>query len=122
MQRTKEGFEAPEEPKLPTDYVVVGTEWREWYVRREMAQFVDGELDRNPLPRWTAFVDMTGARVRVRSRLIEYVLQCTVEQRALARPIRTGMKTGDCSRYGRGLSDRLGRAPAVVGLEVWIAL
>ncbi len=29
--------------------------------------------------------DLTGARVRVRARLIEYIYQCTAEQRALAR-------------------------------------
>jgi hypothetical protein len=31
------------------------------------------------------FVDLTGARLRVRTRLIEYIHQCTAEQRTLTR-------------------------------------
>jgi hypothetical protein len=34
-------------------------------------------------PKWVKFVHLTGARVRLRTRQIEYVCQCTTEQRAV---------------------------------------
>jgi hypothetical protein len=40
------------------------------------------------VPAWVTFVDLTGARVRVRTRLIECLFHCTADQRALARAFR----------------------------------
>jgi hypothetical protein len=77
------------------DYFIVGTNMLEWYVSKEMAAFIDGCLDQDPTPRWVSFVDLTGARVRVRGRLVQYVLQCTVDQRSLARAMRRAMSKED---------------------------
>jgi hypothetical protein len=70
---------------LPVDYFLVVSNFEVWYVSREMSQAIETSLNETPVPRWVMFVDLTGARVRVRARLIEYVYQCTAEQRALAR-------------------------------------
>lgn len=86
MNRLKEGTAEPDEPLLPDDYFVVdSTDFGEWYVSREMAQHVEACLDQAPTPRWVVFVDVTGARVRVRTRLIAYVWQCAAAQRELER-------------------------------------
>jgi hypothetical protein len=85
MENTKERFDRPGQPELPVDYFIVLTQYEDWYVSREMAQAVEATLAEAPAPEWVAFVDLTGARVRVRTRLINCVYQCTAEQRALAR-------------------------------------
>lgn len=77
MDNTKE--------QLPVDYFLVVTHAEWWYVSRLMAQAVEASLNESPVPEWVTFVDLTGARVRVRVRLIESIYQCTAEQRALAR-------------------------------------
>lgn len=85
MENTKERFERSGQPELPVDYFLVVAHFEEWYVSREMAQAIEASLNQTPAPRWVMFVDLTGARVRVRTRLVEYIYQCTAEQRALAR-------------------------------------
>lgn len=72
----------------PTNYFVLSTEYEEWFVSREMAKAIELELDRTPRPTWIIFVDLSGARVRLRTRLVETVRQCTAEQRAIRRAIR----------------------------------
>jgi hypothetical protein len=67
------------------DYFLVVAHFAAWYVSREMAQGIETALNQTPAPQWVTFVDLTGARVRLRARLIEYICQCTGEQRALAR-------------------------------------
>jgi hypothetical protein len=85
MENTKERFERPGQPELPVDYFLVAARFELWYVSREMAQAIEASLSETPAPRWVMFVDLTGARIRVRARLIEYIYQCTAEQRSLAR-------------------------------------
>jgi hypothetical protein len=85
MENTKERFESPGQPELPVDYFLVAAGFEEWYVSREMAQAIEATLNQTPTPRWVTFVDFTGARVRVRTRLVQYIRQCTAEQRAMAR-------------------------------------
>ena len=85
MQKTRDRFAEPRDPEGPGDYFVVGTQSQDWYVSRDMARFVEACLDQVPVPRWIAFVDLTGARVRLRARLVLSVCQCTAEQRAQAR-------------------------------------
>jgi len=72
-------------PELPVDFFWVETSSMCWFVSREMARAVEMTLTRKLLPRWVTFVDLTGARVRVRTRLIEVVSQSTAEQRVMAR-------------------------------------
>ena len=67
------------------DFFVVSTEWDTWCVSTEMARHVEASLDTEPMPRWVTFVDVTGARVRLRAGSVESVTQRSVEQRALGR-------------------------------------
>ena len=46
-----------------------------WMISREMAAFIDRELDRWPRRRWICFVDLLGARVRLRAELIRALRQ-----------------------------------------------
>lgn len=85
MENTKERFVRSGQPELPVDYFLVVAHFDEWYVSREMAQAIEISLNEKPAPQWVMFIDLTGARVRVRTRLIECVCQCTAEQRALTR-------------------------------------
>lgn len=67
------------------DFFVVSTEWDNWCVSTEMARYIDATLDADPLPRWVTFVDLTGARVRVRADTIASLTQRSAQQRALTR-------------------------------------
>ena len=67
-----------------TDYFVVCSHNAHWVVSLEMARFVEGCLDRRPPPHWVRFVDLSGARIRLRSESVE---QCTAEQRAVRRAL-----------------------------------
>jgi hypothetical protein len=71
--------------ELPADYFLVVTHDETLPVSRERAMAVEATLREVPTPEWVTFVDVTGARVRMRTRLVEYVRQSTAEQRALAR-------------------------------------
>lgn len=85
MNRVKEQLE-PEEEKSPAgDYFVVETSVGTWYVSTEMARFIEATLDETPQPRWLVFVDLTGARVRVRARTVMSIYQCTGDQRQAER-------------------------------------
>jgi len=85
MTQTQERREQTRMPELPVDFFWVETSSMCWFVSREMARAVEMTLTRKLLPRWVTFVDLTGARVRVRTRLIEVVSQSTAEQRVMAR-------------------------------------
>jgi hypothetical protein len=87
MKSLKERFSESEQPGLPVDYFLVATSDEAWYVSREMAQGLEAALGETPTPRWVTFVDLTGARVRLRARLIWYVEQSTAEQRAKGRAL-----------------------------------
>ena len=67
------------------DFFVVSTEWDNWCVSTEMARHIDETLDADPLPRWITFVDLTGARVRVKADSIESLTQRSAQQRAVTR-------------------------------------
>ncbi len=71
--------------ELPVDYFLVVTHDEVWPVSREMAMAVEATLREVPTPQWVTFVDVTGARLRMRARLIHCVRQSTAEQRALNR-------------------------------------
>ena len=92
MENHRERFEQLGQPELPVDYFFVAARYESWWVSREMAQAIEASLGEVPAPQWVMFVDLTGARVRVRTRLIEYIYQCTAEQRALARAFHRARK------------------------------
>ena len=73
------------QPEALGDFFVVSTEWDTWCVSTEMARHIDACLDADPIPRWVMFVDVTGARVRIRGESIGSVTQRSVEQRATGR-------------------------------------
>ncbi len=67
-------------PRYP-DYFVLETAAGDWIVSREMARFVERELDCWPRRRWIRFVDVVGARVRLRTDLIRSLRQSSQEIR-----------------------------------------
>jgi hypothetical protein len=88
MQTTFHPEETMEHPRSEVrlgDFFVVSTEGDTWCVSTEMARHIDTCLEAEPMPRWIVFVDVTGARVRVRSDRIESLTQRSVEQRAISR-------------------------------------
>ncbi len=67
------------------DYFVVMAEQSSWRVSTAMARAIDAMLDAEPKAKWVKFVDLSGSRVRLRVSQIEYLTQCTAEQRAADR-------------------------------------
>ena len=67
------------------DYFVVSGENCTWYVSTAMARHIEAMLDAEPPAEWVRFVDLSGSRVRLSVRQIDYVCQCTAEQRAFER-------------------------------------
>ena len=88
----KEFPEAAGEPPNAGDYFVLETTFSAWYLSAEMARAVDRDLNASPLPEWTVFVDVTGARVRLRTVRIESLVQCTADQRASGREFHRRLK------------------------------
>jgi hypothetical protein len=85
MNRIKEES-GPEETKPDAgDYFVVDARCNNWYVSTAMARFIEAVLDAEVRALWISFVDLTGARVRVRTGEINAIYQCTVGQRAKER-------------------------------------
>jgi hypothetical protein len=87
MERSRNEFRPPGGGQLESlgDFFVVSTEWDNWCVSTEMARHIDACLDADPLPHWITFVDVTGARVRVRADSIESLTQRSVRQRGVSR-------------------------------------
>jgi hypothetical protein len=79
--RQKEGEESADESPSAGDYFVLEGQFFTWYLSAEMAGAVDRDLSATPLPEWTIFVDLSGARIRVRTSRIQSLVQCTAEQR-----------------------------------------
>jgi hypothetical protein len=78
----EEGAETPREP-VAADYFVVVGEFCTWYVSTEMARFIEECLESGA--KWVKFVDLIGSRIRLRTRQIEFIAQCTADQRATER-------------------------------------
>jgi CTP:molybdopterin cytidylyltransferase MocA len=71
-------------PRAADHFVVVAGDCA-WFVSTEMARFIEACLEAEAAPRWVTFVDLTGARVRLRARLIDAIHQSTADQRAARR-------------------------------------
>ena len=67
------------------DYFLVSGDCCTWCVSTEMARLIEAHLDAEPPARWVRFVDLTGARIRLRTRLIESITQSAADQRASRR-------------------------------------
>jgi hypothetical protein len=81
MTSVRQRDEPAPEPK-PGDYFVLSTREANWYLSPAMAQVVERELVRAGPDEWVTFVDLTGARIRVRAGLVQYLAQCYTENRA----------------------------------------
>jgi hypothetical protein len=92
MNRVNELREDRPDRRGPGDYFVVSGESYSWYVSTAMAKAIEAHLDAKPRPRWVTFVDLAGSRVRVRTRQIEYIHQCTAEQRSAERAFHQSLK------------------------------
>lgn len=91
MNRLKEKEEGDRESEGPGTYFCVATRCGTWYVSTAMARHIEACLDAELRPAWIRFVDLTGARIRVRVRDLEYLNQSTPEQRALEREFNRAM-------------------------------
>jgi hypothetical protein len=70
---------------LHRDHHIVVTTQFSYIVSPVMARHIERELDRRRRPTWITFVDVSGARVRIRSSVIEGVEQSSLETRDLWR-------------------------------------
>ena len=73
-----------EEPPLGDFHVVRGV-YGTFYVTREAAAQVERVLDRRWTPGWVVFRDLAGSRIRIRTRDVRGIYQCTRAQRAADR-------------------------------------
>ena len=73
---------------LYPEYHLLVTRRCHYPVSSVMVVHVERQLRRWPRPRWVTFVDLSGARVRVRASAIEGFEQSTPESRALYRRVR----------------------------------
>jgi len=70
---------------LHRDHHIVVTTQFSYIVSGVMARHIEQELDRRRRPVWVTFVDVSGARVRIRSAVIEGIEQSSLEARDLWR-------------------------------------
>jgi hypothetical protein len=88
MEEGGENFQQP----TAGDYFLVVGEFCTWYISTEMARHIERCLDARKPSHWVKFVDLTGARVRLRIRQIESIIQCSAEQRANEREFFRALK------------------------------
>ena len=95
MNRLEELFQEPEPPEPEGDFFTVETRTDSFAVTRATAQEVEQVLDAAAVPRWVCFTDLSGARHRVLTRLIERVAECTAAQRAASRAFHRARRLED---------------------------
>ncbi|MFN8652344.1 MAG: hypothetical protein U0133_10610 [Gemmatimonadales bacterium] len=67
------------------DCFVLATRDTHWWISTAMARAVEAELVAVPAVRWLTFVDLTGARIRLRADQVTCLAQFFAEQRAAER-------------------------------------
>lgn len=85
VNRLKERLGEPEEEYPAGDYYEILAHNEVFYVSREVAEAVLRLLNRRWPARWIGFTTLSGSAVRIRSRLIQCVQECTGPQRSAAR-------------------------------------
>jgi hypothetical protein len=85
MNRVRQEEEQGAPRPTGLDHFVVSAKSATWYVSTEMARHIEACLDVEHHQGWISFVDLSGARVRLRSVEIEYLAQSTAEQRTAER-------------------------------------
>ena len=88
QERSGEQPEEARQEALYPEYHVVVMRQCAHAVSTVMARHIERQLDRWPRPRWVTFVDVSGARIRVRTDAIEGLEHSTVESRDLWRRFR----------------------------------
>ena len=86
----RDGTEEPRDQGAADYYVVVGENCT-WYVSTEMARFIEECID-SGTSQWVKFVDLIGSRVRLRTRKIDFIAQCTADQRVAERDFFRAMR------------------------------
>lgn len=79
---------APENSPLYPDYWVVETPWNSYLVSPVMARVVQRALSRWPRQRWVSIVDISGARLFLRTSTIVTLGQSSPDTRAVWRRFR----------------------------------
>ncbi len=77
----------PEPGQAAADYFVLATRDTHWWISTAMARAVEAELVNETGVRWLTFVDLTGARVRVRADQVVYLSQYFAENRTAERRV-----------------------------------
>jgi hypothetical protein len=91
MNRLRQHPEEEEPPRAAGgDHFSLSARSATWCVSTEMARHVETCLEQGR-PGWVSFVELTGSRVRLRTREIEYLAQSTLEQRASARALQRAL-------------------------------
>jgi hypothetical protein len=70
------------------DHFMVATQTATFVVSTVMARAIEATIDRWPRRTWVTFVDLSGSRIRLRVREIDFIVQSTAEQRAFDRRLR----------------------------------
>jgi hypothetical protein len=85
MNRLRDQFEEPPEDTPDGDYFVLYGEFGRFIVPRDTGIALLTCLDERPAPTWLAFTDLFGSYVRVRTRHVHALFECTGGQRAAER-------------------------------------
>lgn len=88
VNRLKSSVAKPDQPEPAEDYYVIETRGEPFDVSRTVAAGVVAAIRRAWPPRWIEFVDLSGSTVRLRTRFIECLRECTGSQRAAGRQFR----------------------------------
>lgn len=88
INRIRERFEEPQGGTPDEDYweVMGAAGW--FTVTAETARKVMGQMDAPSPPRWLRFTDLFGAEIRVRTKGIDCVRECSLAQRSAERSFR----------------------------------
>ena len=95
MNRLEDLFQEPTPEEPEGDFYTVETRCDSFAVTGATAEEVERALDVKPAPRWLQFTDLSGARHRVLTRLVERVSECTAAQRAASRAFRRARRLED---------------------------
>jgi hypothetical protein len=95
INRVRELLGESEEELPAGDYFVVFGDCGWYSVSAEVAQAIERELARWLRKRWVEFIDLSGARVRLRTTTIDGLFESTGEQRARERAFRRARRRED---------------------------
>lgn len=93
VNRVEQYLNRQQEPVAsPTDYWWVDTRESGYFVSARTARAIERRLERDPVPRWTVFRDLHGARHRILTHSVRMISESTAAQRAAWRAFRRALK------------------------------